>query len=219
METRAPNRAARRKARTAKTILAAAEAVYAERGFGEATIEEIAERADVAVGSIYNHFGSKRGLELAVAERAAEADERFMNQAYGSSSDATDQIRAAGGEFLRFYREHPDYFRLLAFPQPAADPASEPIQERIAARVDAQNARLVEALQRGIEDGSVRAVDTERVATVLWSAWSGIIALAWRPDSIAVDANELERLIDAAADLVAHGLATRGPDTGRHSPR
>jgi TetR/AcrR family transcriptional regulator len=206
-----PTRTERRKRRTIDAILAAAEAVYAERGFGGGTVEEIAERADVAVGSVYNHFGSKGGLELAVAERAALADESFMDRAYTADRDAAEEIRAAGLEFLAFYREHPDFFRLLAFPHLASGDGGEETRERVASRVAAQNARLVQALRAGIEEGSVRPLDPEAVATVLWSAWSGIIALAWRPDSLRVDLDELEHLIEVAAEIVVDGIAKRAP--------
>ncbi|MPY85205.1 MAG: hypothetical protein GEV00_18215 [Actinophytocola sp.] len=41
-----------------------------------------------------------------------------------------------------------------------------------------QNGRMVDALRAGIEAGTLRKVDPEDVATVLWSAWNGIISLA-----------------------------------------
>lgn len=207
MDTPTLNRTERRKRATREAILEAAQALDGERGFGGGTIEEIAERADVAVGSVYNHFGSRAGLELAVAARAAAADEAFMDRAYEPGLSAAEQIRAAGTEFLAFYREHPDAFRLLAFPQAGEDPGSEEVRERVAARVAAQNARLVEALRAGIDEGAVRPLDPEAVATVLWSAWSGIIALAWRPDSLRVDLDRLGHLIEVAADVVTDGIA------------
>ena len=205
-----PNRRERRKARTAGAILAAAREIYARDGFGGGTVEEVAERADVAVGSVYNHFGSKRGLELAVAEDAARADERFMDAAYVRGASPAEQVREAGRAFLRFYRRHPDYFRILAFPGPVADLSGEEVRRRVAGTVEEQNARLAAALRRGVEEGVVRDIEPEAAAKVLWSAWSGIIALAWRPDLLRVDGAELEALIDVAADIVAEGLAPRG---------
>ncbi len=51
---------------TREAILAAAEAVFSERGFAGARMEDIAERAGVAVGTLYNYFDDRRALLDAV---------------------------------------------------------------------------------------------------------------------------------------------------------
>jgi AcrR family transcriptional regulator len=58
---------------TRGTLIATARELFAERGFADAGIEEIAARARVTTGALYHHFGSKRGLFRAVAE-AMEAE-------------------------------------------------------------------------------------------------------------------------------------------------
>ena len=55
------SRSDRRKARTVAAILDAAEHLFLEHGFHSTTVEEIAARADVSVGSIYVHFKGKAG--------------------------------------------------------------------------------------------------------------------------------------------------------------
>lgn len=54
-------------------ILDAAVAVFAEQGFHTTTIHAIAQRAGIADGTIYNYFGSKTDLLLAIFERMREA--------------------------------------------------------------------------------------------------------------------------------------------------
>ena len=53
---------ARLKQATRAAILEAAEAVFAERGFHGARMEEIASRAGVAVGTLYNYFEDRKHL-------------------------------------------------------------------------------------------------------------------------------------------------------------
>jgi AcrR family transcriptional regulator len=65
-------RAASCRARTRAAIIDAAERAFAEFGYRRTRMEDGAEHADVAVGSIYRHFGNKDGLSLAVVERAVE---------------------------------------------------------------------------------------------------------------------------------------------------
>jgi AcrR family transcriptional regulator len=49
-------------------ILDAAEAVFAERGFQGARMQDIAERARIAVGTVYNHFDEKEDILQALLE-------------------------------------------------------------------------------------------------------------------------------------------------------
>lgn len=53
---------------TEARLLSAGEAVFAEQGIQAARVEDIAERAGVAVGTLYNYFGDRDGLLNALAE-------------------------------------------------------------------------------------------------------------------------------------------------------
>jgi AcrR family transcriptional regulator len=196
-----------RKRRTIDALLHAAEAVFAERPVEAITVEEIAARAGVAVGSIYNNFGSKAGLHAAVVDRALDVDREYMDRAYTPGRSPIEQLLAAGREYLRFYLDHPDFFRMLAFPGPPGNyPAAAETAARLSRRVDEQNARMVQALERGIADGSIRPIDPRQTATVLWASWNGVISLAWRPDELRQDETQLRSLLELAAEVVSFGL-------------
>ena len=193
--------------RTIESLLQAAEQLFSTRPVDDVTLEEIAGTAGVAVGSVYNHFGSKAGLHAALIERALDADRRFMDLAYVPGRSPVEQLYAAADSYLAFYLANPEYFRMLAAPaDPGSYPAGRELSERLAASVDEQNARMVEALQLGIEAGVIRKVDPEDTATMLWAAWNGIISLGWRSDGLRRTDDELRRLLRLAADAVAHGL-------------
>ncbi|WP_435060906.1 TetR/AcrR family transcriptional regulator [Amycolatopsis thermoflava] len=196
-----------RKQRTIDALLAAAEQVFARRPVDEATVEEIAERAGVAVGSIYNNFGSKAGLHAAVVERALDVDREYMDRAYTPDRSPVEQLEAAAEQYLRFYLEQPEFFRMLAFPAPLGNySAAAETAARLAHRVDEQNARMIDAIERGIAAGLIRPLDARKAAKVLWASWNGVISLAWRPDELREDEEGLAELLSLAADLVAWGL-------------
>lgn len=54
---------------TPSSIVNAAEALFAEQGFAETTVRQITSRAKVNLAAINYHFGSKKGLIQAVAEK------------------------------------------------------------------------------------------------------------------------------------------------------
>lgn len=193
--------------RTIESLLRAAEQLFRRRPFADVTVEEIAGAAGVAVGSVYNHFGSKAGLHAALVDRALDTDRYFMDLAYVAGRPPIDQLYAAADEYLAFYVANPEFFRMLAFPaDPGSYPAGRDLADRLAESVNEQNARMVEAIKLGIDTGVLREVDPEDTATVLWAAWNGIISLGWRPDGLARTNEELAQLLRVATDLVAHGL-------------
>ena len=199
-----------RKQRTMDALMATARQMFAERPVEDVTVEEIGQHAGVAVGSIYNNFGSKEGLYAAVVARALDVDRDYMDRAYTPDRNPVEQLQAASEEYLRFALDHPQFFRMLAFPpKPGPYPAAAETAALLARRVDEQNARMVDAIQRGIADGSIRPVDPRATATILWASWNGIISLAWRHDDLRQDPGALAELIDRAADLVSYGLRLR----------
>ena len=72
-------RGKRDKAQRRQSLIDAATAVFADRGYDCATTREIAERAGCAEGLIHRYFSGKRGLLIAILEaRAGQVEEDFV---------------------------------------------------------------------------------------------------------------------------------------------
>ena len=73
--------------RTARRIMDAAETLFAQQGYGDTTLRQIAAAADRQEPGLYNHFGSKRALYEAILHRGLdpmlEALSRHLAQAEG----------------------------------------------------------------------------------------------------------------------------------------
>lgn len=67
----------RRRSKTRAAILAAAAEVFHEKGVDVATVTEIAERADVAYGSFYNHF---KTMDEVIASLAAASVQVILDR-------------------------------------------------------------------------------------------------------------------------------------------
>jgi TetR/AcrR family transcriptional regulator len=209
-------RAQRRKARTVQAILDAAEQRFVEQGFHGTTVEEIAQAADVSVGSIYVHFHSKEGLYLALIERALEVEERYMDEAFKPTLSLGQQLFAAGWAYLSFYLDHPGYFRMLVFPHVARPYESLPFaSQRLAERAETQVRRVAAIIELGVKTGAARPVDPYRAAKFMWGAWSGVIALNLRPDRLRLEDDELRAVLEQGRRMLAEGIASmalRNPD-------
>ena len=86
------SRLERRKARTRATILEAAGALFRDNGYEETSIQQIAERADTGVGTLYGYFASKEEmLHEVLRQHSDEAIERYQ----ASVDESTPARKAA----------------------------------------------------------------------------------------------------------------------------
>src|SRR5580658_6096915 len=101
---RLPRRRDEARALFRNAILDAAEAVFAERGFHGARIQDIAERARIAVGTVYNHFSQKDDVLSALLE---ERTEGLLEQVRAGGDDAKGfrpRLEARVGRMLEYVR-------------------------------------------------------------------------------------------------------------------
>jgi len=206
----------RRKARTRARILDAAEEYFAADP-ESATIARIAESADVAVATVYQHFAGKDDLHLGVVERALEQNERQMLTVYNSEQAPVPKLIDAAGAYLRFYLESPHLFRVIALRQGVVTEESvdSPVAVMMAERVERMNEALVGVLAAGVADGSLRKLVPLDTARFLWGALNGVIGLALRPDRLRLSEAEMRAALAQGVEVLFEGIvgdALRGAD-------
>jgi AcrR family transcriptional regulator len=200
----------RRKARTVGAILSAAGSLFHAKGLQNTTIDEIAELADVSVGSVYHHFKSKEALYLELTERALDVNEEYMQRAERPDYSPLQRVLAAGDVYLAFHLEEPGAFRMIALrvlePSPGDD--LRDVEQRIADRVERLVGAVEAQLQAALAAGEIRPLDTRLAMTFLWGAWNGVIALSLRQDRLRLSDEQLIDTLEAGRRLVLDTLAT-----------
>jgi TetR/AcrR family transcriptional regulator len=171
-------------------------------------MEDLSEEADVAIGSIYAHFGGKEGIYSALVDRALELDRRYSEEGFAAGDAPLERLVGMGEGYLRFAREHPAYFRLFRFPPPdrpseaeAPGPAA-----RIAERISAEVARMAGLLQQAGDEGAIRPVDPVPIARFMWAAWDGVIAAHLGPANMDISDDEFELMLNQARISLVRGL-------------
>lgn len=116
-DVKRPYRSARRREQAEQTrerVLAAAERVFADRGFEAATVNAIAAEADVSPETVYARFGNKRSLLLELVARAVRGPdpspvlEQVGPRAIAAEGDQREQLRLfAADVVLRLERVGP----------------------------------------------------------------------------------------------------------------
>jgi AcrR family transcriptional regulator len=96
-----------------KDIMQAALELIAERGFHDAPMAEIADKAGVAAGTIYRYFENK---DLLIAELHRELEERIMvvlQEDYPSGRPLRERFLYLNQKLLRYFIDHPLHFRYM----------------------------------------------------------------------------------------------------------
>jgi AcrR family transcriptional regulator len=94
-------------------LVEVAEQVFVERGYGPASMDDVADRAGVTKPVLYDHFGSKDGLLAAVLEGLGE--EMLQRTLEASAAEQTPEGQLAAGlhAYFQFVEQHRGGWALL----------------------------------------------------------------------------------------------------------
>lgn len=91
--------------------------VFAERGYQAASIEEIAQRANITKPVVYEHFGGKEGLYAVIVDRELQRLLERITRALDADHPRVMLEQAALG-FLSYIEKESDGFRILVRDSP-----------------------------------------------------------------------------------------------------
>jgi AcrR family transcriptional regulator len=94
-------------------IIAAARAVFAERGYGSATVRDVIRRTNLASGTFYNYFPDKESLFRAVVEESATKVRARVQAARRQAGSLEEFVAAGYHEYFDFLASDPEAFQLM----------------------------------------------------------------------------------------------------------
>jgi AcrR family transcriptional regulator len=159
-------------------ILDAAARVFADRGYEAASLDEIAEAAEISKPVIYDHFDSKKALHIELLELQAGEMLEFMTRR-AISQDTTEGQLAAGLEaFLEFVETHPYAWRMIFRDPTAADAEIEQAQRRVQLRATSAIAAIAGShpMEDLPQDELDHELSVEAFSQMLKTAANGIAA-------------------------------------------
>ena len=168
----------REKEHRRNTIVDAAEKVIFSKGLENATMDDIAEKAELSKGTLYLYFKSKEQLYMAIIVRAFSVQNRLFTEAFHSSETGLEKVKAIGGSYAKFYKDYPNYFNAMMYYELLQiDLKTMDEITQICIRDGEKNlGMLTEAIDIGKNDGSIRKdIDTFDLALLLWSTSNGVM--------------------------------------------
>lgn len=190
---------------TRRRILDAAEEVFGEMGYYEASVAEITRRAGVAQGTFYIYFHSKRETFVELVE---DIGERLRTATSAAIQDTTDRIEAErkGFEaFFRFVYAHRRIYRIVEEADRVAPDAAREYYRRISVGYE-------RGLAAAMNAGQVRPGSVEGLAYALMGIghFLALRWIIWPAEEGAASEQPLEipeAVLNTVMDFIAHGLA------------
>ncbi len=178
-------------------ILEAARKVFAEKGFSEATVDEIAEAAGLAKGTLYLYFPSKKEIYLAALKNGvvelAEATRKNMEAAGGTRGKvhAFIQTRLEHVERNRdFFKIYHAEFGNLTHPLSVDESFRKLYRQQLEA--------LEAILEKAAEGGEMRKAPAGAIASALYEMTRGLMLrrlLGWSGTTVEEDVETLNEFV------------------------
>jgi AcrR family transcriptional regulator len=166
-----------------RQVLDAAEYVFARKGFHDATIKEIAARAEFSVGAVYGFFENKDDLFAQIYRRRGAEFMAGMRAVLDDHGPARDRLHHLATFQVQFFRDHADFGRLFlrssGIPlSKGSAPADRAIAENYTEAMNLQ-AKL---FRDGQDRGELRDGDPEVLALL----FSGLVSAYQATDPVVV---------------------------------
>ena len=175
-----------------RQLLELAEDLFAERGYGGASMEELARRAGVTKPVVYELFGSKEGLFTACVDRTVEQLAAEISAAVRAETDPEARLRAGGLAFIRYAAGNRVAWELMSMGGKFAEKA------RV---VRSSQAELVRVLMAEMARPDTDPRELEVAAHAINAAYEGVAHWMWDHPDV-----QIEQIADWIADVLLPGL-------------
>lgn len=173
-------------------IIAAGLRALAEQEYEKIQIRDVAQAAEVALGTLYRYFSSKEHLYAAVLHEWAAFDR--VRRARKDQFTTEERVRRRAHAVVRAFQKQPQFFKVHVLLQTSADPNARQLM--------AEFARTAQASLAG-EFDIVSAQEAAGLAIMLWSIINTMVTHAVYHGG---KMTEVHRIVDGFVDLAAPRL-------------
>ncbi len=181
--------------------------VIARKGMAAATMQEIAEEAGVAKGTIYLYFRDRDELVEKTFETAMETLTARIDVSLDKDIPFEEKIRAVMAAHFAFFNENREFFRLfLSLRMPEGPAARQRRQKQhCKPRYRDRVQKLADVIAKAIERGEVRRADPYTLALFIIEGSTAIILERLTEDSTTDETAD----VDLIAGLILDGIRKR----------
>lgn len=164
----------------ADAILDAAVALFAQRGFSQATVSEIASSAGVANGTVIYHYKSKENLLYVISWFALSTLLKRTRMEIAGASSGLEGVDFYIRAFFHYLDDHTNKFHVyLQNPAAGITDADPHLLGNLEALRTRYREMLVEILCEGLRDGSVPGFEVGTPEEAAFGIQSMLFGSAW----------------------------------------
>jgi TetR/AcrR family transcriptional regulator len=168
----------REKEHRKEEILDAAKKVFFEKDLATATVDDIAEAAELSKGTLYLYYKSKEDMYLGVMMRGMGELFTEFERIELSTASTVKKLIELGSIYKEYFIEHRKFFRMIHFLQ--APQFHKQVSEEMKQNCDLEGQRLWNVinsiLQNGVKEGVLRPnFNPMELAVILWSNMNGLL--------------------------------------------
>jgi AcrR family transcriptional regulator len=190
------------KAERRRLIEEAASRLFAEHGYAETRLDDIAAAAGVTKQLLYQHFPSKKALHLALLAKHRDEILERLTESMSTPGRLAERLPSVLDDWFAYVEEHP-YASALLFRDTTGDPEVQAFYRQNHAAARAANV----ALLRAEPDLQIPEDRLEPLAELMRSATTGL-AVWWGEHPEVPRAT----IVDVTAALLARGLGLTTPE-------
>ena len=208
-----PERKEREKEHRREEIIDAAQKIFFQKGLIVATMDEIAEAAELSKGTLYLYYKSKEDLYLAVMARGIDVLYEMFRDVLSAGQPTLTSIANLGEAYYEFFKQHRNYYRMFHFfenPQ-----FHKQVSEGMLQSCAGQNQKVwnvvVDLVKRGIDEGVIQHdIDPKEAAVILWASQNSLMRQMDREDNYWKDIMgvDLEKTIRQAYMMLLDAMMT-----------
>jgi AcrR family transcriptional regulator len=186
-------------------ILEAARKVFAKKGFHDATVDDIANAAGVAKGTLYLYYQSKQELYFAALKFGIAQMYSALAEEVRQVSTTEEKLRALIATKLAYFEQNRDFFKIYYF-ELGKIPTHPATMDSEFKALYLDQARLVESiLKEGSRKKAIRNLRTDQAAFAISDIIRGVVTqrvLGWTKSKISQD-------VEFIFDLIWKGIAAQ----------
>ncbi|MEM8966206.1 MAG: TetR/AcrR family transcriptional regulator [Bacteroidota bacterium] len=193
-------------------ILSAADLVLIDVGVEDFTIDQVAERANIAKGTVYKYFKSKDEILAEISTKAIGLLLQIFQQATASHTHSVEKLKAICWAAYRYYQTHLAYHELLAY------------IERPDFNIDFQGyTKISQSIQEfceniiteGQQKGEIKpSLNPELLVRVIWATNIGVIQFVQTKQKLIQNIHDtpIDEMVNISVQIMADGISATKKD-------
>ena len=181
-------------------------ALLFKKGIQATSISQIAQSAELGVGTLYAYYQSKEEIFYSLQEEGLEILFNMIDAVRTMEASPDETLLRTGLAYLDFCNQHKDYFDIinyfLATPQVV-------LGEALKTRIDRKGSRILgliaELIESGMTAGLFRPVDAQKHAVLFWGALHGLTQFR-KLEATVLEGQDHGLIFKYAVDQLVEGL-------------